>query len=356
MSVSPSRGELQVRIDAAVQKAEGTEPLSAFFSNWDEFADDYEALIIGMQATLKNDLVAKGIQATVSGRVKSEDSIKKSIERRKSRGEKYQNLGDIFEGMHDLAGFRIVVDYPSGIPEAENVVQQFVVVGKSDFSSNRDLGLDWTPIFGSFKSMNYRVKINRGKGDQLYRFRDVLVEIQVLSLAESLYNRLAHPLIYKKASGELSVKDQKIIDISHGLSLCYWICLSCMEENLGENQTIPRAVRQAGGGTEGVLPKLAAATPLPPSSSGTIPIKTLLDFIRTNQEQKDKSPDKLCQQLGTITGREAQAINHHSGSGHNINNFGSTTQQFGPSTTNHGPISNYYRSDPSNSETPKHSP
>ncbi|CAG1996108.1 unnamed protein product [Fusarium graminearum] len=63
-------------------------------------------------------------------------------------------------------------------------------------------------------------------------YYEVLFEIQVTSIAGSLYNRLAHPLHYKKSSGTLSRQDEMIIDMSHGLSLCYWITVACMEETL----------------------------------------------------------------------------------------------------------------------------
>ncbi|KAF4453137.1 het protein nwd2 [Fusarium austroafricanum] len=342
---------LQRRINAAIEEAKGAKsPLKAFHKAWNQLADDYDCLVAEMKATLNRDLAKEGIRATVSGRVKSEDSIEKSISRRRRKGETYDSLDHIFKGIHDLAGFRIIVQYPSGISRAEELVQRFDCIGVSEFSSERDLGLSWKPIFGAYKSKNYRAKINRGEGDPLYPFREVLIEIQVLSLAESLYNTFAHPLIYKKAPGELSSKEQRIVDISHGLSLCYWICLSSMEDQLEDNQPIPRAVRKvAEGGTtqeiENDFRKLIEETPGNlTTASGTVPVEDLVQFIRRNQEQGGRSPSELSRRLGEIKGHEAKVTSHHYGQGNINHNYGTSTNN------------NYYGLNPNISETPKPNP
>ncbi|RYC79987.1 hypothetical protein BFJ63_vAg17128 [Fusarium oxysporum f. sp. narcissi] len=83
---------------------------------WDQYlADDYETFVNNMKVTLDKELKRQKIRANVTGRVKSEDSIKKSIARRK-QGKSLDSLKDIIDGIHNLAGFRIIVQYPSGIP------------------------------------------------------------------------------------------------------------------------------------------------------------------------------------------------------------------------------------------------
>lgn len=296
---------LEGKINAAIKDAEGTEsPIVDFFNAWERLAlvDDYARFAHGLEEALKIELDHKGIRATVCSRVKSNSSIEKSILRRqRALGRSYNNPREIFEEIHDLAGLRIIVDFPPGIPAAQNLVEGFEVVGKSEFSADRDLGLDWKPRFGTFESTNYRVKIHPQEYHALYIYRGVLIEIQVLSLAESLYNKLAHPLVYKKTSGQLSVKDQKLIDVSHGLSLCYWICLSCMQDQL-EGQEIPDQVRKLGAIGEDAqveqdISELVQVTPRLPPSDGTISNRILLDFIRDSQTQQAKSFGELFDKL-----------------------------------------------------------
>ncbi|CEI67568.1 unnamed protein product [Fusarium venenatum] len=279
------------------------------------------------------------IRATISSRVKSNSSIEKSIQRRQTaQGQSYHDLDEIFKGIHDLAGLRIVVDFPPGIQAAQELVQRLEVVGKSEIASDRDLSLEWKPRFGSFESMNYRVKIHPTPDHALYIYRDVLIEIQVLSLAESLYNKLAHPLVYKKTSREqLSIKDQKLIDVSHGLSLCYWICLSSMQDQL-EGPEMPEAVRKIGAGGDDVeiehgMAEVVHATPRMPTSEGTISTTALLDFIRESQTKQSKSFEELLGNLLQLAKHAAPTTVNNFSSGHTSNNFGNISNSWNPSSS-----------------------
>jgi hypothetical protein len=57
-----------------------------------------------------------------------------------------------------------------------------------------------------------------------------MFEIQVTTIAEDLYNKLAHPLLYKGSS--LTRQDEIVIDMAHGNALCYALCLAYMEDKL----------------------------------------------------------------------------------------------------------------------------
>ncbi|KAM0228304.1 hypothetical protein ACHAPO_010848 [Fusarium lateritium] len=351
---------LKDKIIAAVRDTTGAEsPINAFFNVWDilGLVDDYKRFVHELEEALKIELDNAKIRATISSRVKSNSSIEKSIKRRQAaQGRSYHNLDEIFGGIHDLAGLRIVVDFPPGIQATQELVQRLEVVGKSEFSSDRDLSLEWKPRFGSFESMNYRVKIHPTPDHALYIYRDVLIEIQVLSLAESLYNKLAHPLVYKTTSGEqLSVKDQKLIDVSHGLSLCYWICLSTMQDQL-EGAEMPESVRKIGvvgenANIEQNMLELVNATPRLPASDGTISVNVLLNFIRDSQKQKTKSFDELFDKLAELARHAAPATINNFGRGHTNNNFGNISNSSGFGHVNHAPATynNYYTETPSSS-------
>ncbi|KAL6922426.1 hypothetical protein FSST1_006452 [Fusarium sambucinum] len=349
---------LKDKISAAVRGATGAEsPVNAFFQAWNSIVGDYKRFVHELEGALKIELDNAKIRATVSSRVKSNSSIDKSIQRRQTSQERsYTNLGEIFQGIHDLAGLRIVVDFPPGIQAAQSLVKKFEVVGESKFASDRDLGLEWKARFGSFESTNYRVKIHPAPDHALYIYRDVLIEIQVLSLAESLYNKLAHPLVYKKTSGgQLSVKDQKLIDVSHGLSLCYWICLSSMQDQL-EGQEMPESVRKIGSTGEDAeieqhMSKLVNATPRLPTSDGTISISVLLDFIRESQTQQTRSFGLHFDKLVELARHASPTTINNFGSGHTSNSFGNISNSSGFGHVNHAPATynNYYTENPSSS-------
>ncbi|KAM0415438.1 hypothetical protein ACHAPD_006638 [Fusarium lateritium] len=351
---------LKDRIIAAVRDATGAKsPINAFFNAWDilGLVDDYKRFVHELEEALRIELDNAKIRATISSRVKSNSSIEKSIQRRQTaQGQSYHDLDEIFKGIHDLAGLRIVVDFPPGIQAAQELVQRLEVVGKSEIASDRDLSLEWKPRFGSFESMNYRVKIHPTPDHALYIYRDVLIEIQVLSLAESLYNKLAHPLVYKKTSREqLSIKDQKLIDVSHGLSLCYWICLSSMQDQL-EGPEMPEAVRKIGAGGDDVeiehgMAEVVHATPRMPTSEGTISTTALLDFIRESQTKQSKSFEELLGNLLQLAKHAAPTTVNNFSSGHTSNNFGNISNSCGFGHVNHAPATynNYYTGNPSSS-------
>ncbi|RYC79988.1 hypothetical protein BFJ63_vAg17129 [Fusarium oxysporum f. sp. narcissi] len=74
-----------------------------------------------------------------------------------------------------------------------------------------------------------------------------------------------------------------------------------MEDQLESDSTIPRAVRKVGEAAEDDtsedlirgLQKMTDATPNLTSSNETIPVETLVQFIRRNQQQRTRSPSEL---------------------------------------------------------------
>jgi ppGpp synthetase/RelA/SpoT-type nucleotidyltranferase len=250
---------------------------------------------------------ALSVRCTVSARVKSLSSITKSIERRQiHRGLQYKAVGEIFDDLHDLAGFRIVVDYPSGIQIAKAfVTQNFQLKSTNVFKADREVPDALEPTFPSFQNESHHVVLHPNAKHPLSPFCDTLFEIQILSLAESLYNRLAHPLLDKKSSGQLSIKEQKMIEVAHGLSLCYWICLSCMEDRLEgkESQEIPIPIQKAAqldGDQTADMESFVKATPCSMLASGErIPIERCLDSVKDLSKQA-MSSDQLHNRLSVL--------------------------------------------------------
>uniref|UniRef100_A0A4E9DR71 RelA/SpoT domain-containing protein n=1 Tax=Gibberella zeae TaxID=5518 RepID=A0A4E9DR71_GIBZA len=307
----------------------GGSPVEAFLDAWPRLEPHYKSMVEILKMALQHELK---VRCTIAARVKSLSSITKSIQRREyHRGQRYREVDEIFDDLHDLAGFRIVVDYPSGIASAKAfITKNFQLKSTTLFNADREVDGVWKPTFGSFKSENHHVLLHPDAGDPLSSFCGIVFEIQVLSLAEGLYNRLAHPLLYKKSSGQLSVKDQKIIDVTHGLSLCYWICLSCMEDRLEgkESEEIPSPIQEVArldGNENADMLSLVKATPYSmPPSRGDIPLERCLDSIKDLSTQT-MSSDQLHDRLSLVLNNPTQTFttNVNSGSGGIMQNYGS---------------------------------
>ncbi|EFX05479.1 ankyrin repeat-containing protein [Grosmannia clavigera kw1407] len=59
-----------------------------------------------------------------------------------------------------------------------------------------------------------------------------MFEVQLTTLPEHLYNKFAHKFLYKGQAGSLTKTDQIVLDMSHGISMCYGLCAMYMKEKL----------------------------------------------------------------------------------------------------------------------------
>ncbi|KAH7198954.1 uncharacterized protein B0J16DRAFT_379402 [Fusarium flagelliforme] len=279
---------LRDRIDTALQNAPaGKSPKLAFIEMWQDVEKDYETMRKDLHQYLADLLDKASVRATVASRTKTLDSISKSIDRRdgaKSKEHQYRSPRGIFDDLHDLVGFRIVVDYPSGLKESFRIIEKsFLVERFNSFSSDRAIGQHWNPKFGAYETRNYLLRSESSSHGTIYA--GVLFEIQVTTMAESLYNKLAHPLLYKGSQHPLSRRDEMIIDMGHGAALLYWITVACMEEKLESNHEgvqhgsrFPKSVSHLAGheGTVMNLDALVNDTPDIPSTSQDV---TSIDFL-----------------------------------------------------------------------------
>lgn len=233
--------KLQSRIRRLCEARRNGPPKTVFVEKiWPELAESYGMMARALVEYWKRQLDKHRIPAMVEGRQKSAESIRKSMDRReqvrinKSSAGPYANLEEIFNDVHDLAGIRIVVDFTPHVKKVvERIKQSFKPTkAPSIWPPDRPVGKFWSALFGAYQGSNYPVEFEPGLDETLQQYSNVTVEIQVTSLAESLYNRLAHPLLYKENSGTLSRKEEMVIDLSHGLALCYSICLLMMQDKL----------------------------------------------------------------------------------------------------------------------------
>ncbi|KAF4453131.1 vegetative incompatibility protein het-e-1 [Fusarium austroafricanum] len=186
------------------------------------------------------------VPVTFESRVKSQRSIRKSIERREKAGELYDNLGEIIRDVHDLMGIRIIVDFTPHLEDVNKWVERTFRQDKKPnvFSAERESGHQWTAWFGAYQCWNHHISIIPGGSSDLEPYREVMFEIQITCLSERLYNKLAHPLLYKGAPGSISRKDEMVIDMAHSMSLCYSMCLLYFQDELQDPELI-NAMKQA---------------------------------------------------------------------------------------------------------------
>ncbi|CAG9988819.1 unnamed protein product [Clonostachys byssicola] len=273
-SGSVRQKRLHSKIDRLVSTISGTTLKSTFLHDvWPRLKGDYELMVSNLIAHCEKLVEERNISAKVDGRVKAAQSIDKTLDRRlqhriENKLGDYTSVKEIFHDMHDLAGIRIVVDYPSQLELANKLIEETFEQAKkpSIFKKERSVGKRWDAWFGAYQSKNHHVYIKEGTQGTLEAYRDVIFEVQLTSLPESLYNKLAHPLLYKQQAGPLSSGDEMVIDLSHGLALCYSICLlyaqDKLENNVKPDQGLMSAMRSAAidadyGQSENMSPLLS---------------------------------------------------------------------------------------------------
>ncbi|CVL07284.1 uncharacterized protein FMAN_15371 [Fusarium mangiferae] len=201
---------------------------------WPKLESDYQRMSDKLAKACKVELSNRRvpIPVTVEHRVKSRTSISKSLQRREIHRAKenlgmYKSLHDILGDLHDLVGIRIIVEYLDHLKD----VSQFVAGSFNQekepnrFDANRKVGHLWQPWFGAYECMNYHISSKYAAGNRLSPYNGVMFEIQVTSLPAHMYNKIAHPLLYKEEAGTLSQGDEMVIDITKGLAYCYSLCL-----------------------------------------------------------------------------------------------------------------------------------
>jgi ppGpp synthetase/RelA/SpoT-type nucleotidyltranferase len=228
---------LQAKISQMIRGFDSPDPKSAFINDiWPKLQNEYDTMRTGLEEFCTDTLKRQAIKCQVTSRTKTVDSIKLSLDRRESKkGKRFESLSDVLDEVHDLVGLRVVLDFPNDIERAIRFIKKSFREEKEPaiFRPDREVGRSWKTWFGAYQTQNYRLSIEKGEGGALSQFYHVMFEIQLTTIAESLYNRLAHSLFYKGSSGPLTGQDEIVMDLSHGISLCYALCLMYMKEKLG---------------------------------------------------------------------------------------------------------------------------
>ncbi|KAK3312960.1 hypothetical protein B0H66DRAFT_485056 [Apodospora peruviana] len=240
--IDPPIQPLREKINRITHELEIQDSKYAFTSKiWPSLRDEYDIMREGLEKLCKNALGSKNIKSQVQSRTKTADSIKASLDRREKvlpkHQKQFENFSEIFNAIHDLVGVRIILEYPDDIQKAIRFIEETFQKERDPvvFQFDREVGQHWKTWFGAYQTLNYRLRLKNDKSETLSQFRGVLFEIQLTTIAEHLYNKFAHPLLYKDSGGTLSRQDEMVIDMSHGISLCYSLCLMYMKEKLGKD-------------------------------------------------------------------------------------------------------------------------
>ncbi|KAJ3548172.1 hypothetical protein NM208_g1135 [Fusarium decemcellulare] len=336
----PESRLLQTKIRRICEATQNGVPKAIFLESiWPALEESYDVMVKALVKYWDRQLDRDGISAKVEGRRKSAESIRKSMDRREEDRIKrslgpYTNLEEIFNDVHDLAGIRVVVDFAPQVEKVQEHIEKNFAPTKprNAWLPDRPVGKLWKEIFRAYEGWNYPVKINPDLDETLQPYCNVTVEIQVTYLAESLYNRLAHPLLYKEVAGTLSRQEEMVIDMAHGLALCYSICLLMMQDKLEgqshslEQQTeLRNAMRDATitpeqGEENKYLAALVNQMPgqvfhdqthhisnkdANTSSSRTVPIDAFLRLLQASKVQEGL-PDQLWEWMSEILEKAVQ--------------------------------------------------
>ncbi|KAK3369256.1 hypothetical protein B0T24DRAFT_557176, partial [Lasiosphaeria ovina] len=229
---------LRAKISPMIQEAVSPDPKSTFVNDiWPKLQNEYDTMKERLEEFCKDALKRNAIHCQVKSRTKDAGSIKKSLDRREKalweqKQQRFESLFDIFRNIHDLVGLRIILEFADDMERAISFIKESFQKEEEPviFLPGRDVGRFWKTRFGAYQTRNYRVSLQNGKCEALSRFYGVMFEIQVTTIAEDLYNKLAHPLLYKGSS--LTRQEEIVLDIAHGNALCYALSLAYMEDKL----------------------------------------------------------------------------------------------------------------------------
>ncbi|KAK3994438.1 kinesin light chain [Cladorrhinum sp. PSN332] len=259
-SLSSSRATLKETIDQLIQDATRSDTSTTadyktlFVENvWSKVKQDYDRMLKELETFCKESLKRLDVRCEVYSRTKEDSSIEESFRRRQEAlgpGQRFESLNQVLDEIHDLGGLRIVLTFPDDEGKATEFINKSFRTEREPtvFLRDRDMpGNLWETWFGAYQTCNHRLRWSRDTGSgELSEFFDVLFEIQVTTLAEDLYNKLAHPFLYKgkgkSSSAPLSPQDEMVIDIAHGNARCYALTLCYFKDRLNAaRNTLPKS-------------------------------------------------------------------------------------------------------------------
>ncbi|KAK4466236.1 kinesin light chain [Cladorrhinum samala] len=294
--------KIRHRIENSEACIGSSDPKTVFVDEvWPTLQRDYDTMRAELDAFCTSRLQSLGIRCEVSSRTKMRDSIEKSLQRREEAletGGRFASLAQVLGAVHDLVGLRIVLDYPDDFQKATKFISDAFHKERdpTTFLPDREIGV-WRSWFGAYQTVNHRLSLQKSNLETLsnsdtstlLQFCGVLFEIQLTTFEENLYNQIAHPLLYKKSSGQLTLQEEQVLDMAHGAARFYTLCKVFLKNKLHETPE-PADQGQIVQGTKGFVRILAEHIPggptggfeSPPDNCNTI--EDLKGWLNTRLE------------------------------------------------------------------------
>ena len=178
----------------------------------------HEAAMVCESVLQKN-----GIRASVTYRAKHVESLREKIIRR-NETKMYCTKEDILADLFDLSGVRIAVYFPSDKEEIGRLIsQEFVTIKRRSFPNANSEKSDEAfarKNYHGYEAVHYRVKMDECRLDEeLKKYSDTLIEIQVASFLMHAWSEVEHELVYKPRIGSLTKEEVSVLDELNGLIL-----------------------------------------------------------------------------------------------------------------------------------------
>ncbi|KAI1092369.1 hypothetical protein F5B19DRAFT_492417 [Rostrohypoxylon terebratum] len=248
------RGKMQDAISAIStsdpSRLEDGEMLKTRFYTeiWPNIYPAYQKLVDELVRYCCRELKKKGIDCLVLGRVKTAESIQKSLDRREQhRGKPFESLQEIFDAMHDLAGSLIAIQYADDLEAVNQLISETFRATKppNHWTRDRQPGQLWDSRFGSYESHNHHVTL-----EEISDQPTVTFEIQITTQSNLTYNSFAHDWCYKGANGPMTRGDEMVMDMLHGAAIIVEVGGQYMRERQEENYNLVQAIKLSRGAEE----------------------------------------------------------------------------------------------------------
>jgi tetratricopeptide (TPR) repeat protein len=182
----------------------------------------------------ETNLEQMGIRAIVTYRAKRIERLKEKLEKR-NIVKNYESFEEIIEDIVDLTGVRVALYFPGDLYKVQQFIESnFRIAECKTFPEIIKAGkqkADYQKRFSGYWATHYRVHLkNDDLPEEIKKYSDIMIEIQVASVLMHAWAEVEHDLIYKPFSGELSYEEYQILDELNGLVLSGEIALQRLQK------------------------------------------------------------------------------------------------------------------------------
>lgn len=193
---------------------------------YSEQRQDWESFLMYIHKSCE-DLLRGKIQASVTSRLKSWDSLRKKLERRHAT-KNYAHIEDIEDDELDIFGVRVRAYFPKQLPEIYKIIESsFTELKRKEFHSGwmkEDKLPAYSERFGNYEGIHYWVKLKPDDNKHPLerrlkeRFENQAIEIQVRSsMLLDGWAEVRHDITYKALGGVPERAERELLDAMKGV-------------------------------------------------------------------------------------------------------------------------------------------